>query len=78
MNFSIFLSGGDPPQFEAILFEYVLFDSEEVTIGIVSTQVEAQCSKCKSRSKRIHSRYIREPSDLPVQGFKVTWKLKVK
>jgi transposase len=43
-----------------------------VQISVRSAQPTALCPSCRTISRRVHSRYLHQPSDLPLAGHKVS------
>lgn len=46
-----------------------------ITLIVTTTVAHGMCPRCRRRSSRIHSRYIRHVADLPWHGIRVTLKL---
>ena len=53
-------------------------DDEMVVLTVTSTQAEARCPVCGQPSARIHSSYVRHPSDLALAGHRVRLHLNVR
>jgi len=49
-----------------------------IVIEMHSTRLECACPKCGGRSPRVHSRYVRQPADLPACGYRVRLMLTVR
>ena len=46
----------------------VVLDDEVVILSVTSMQAEAHCPVCGQPSARVHSSYVRHPSDLALTG----------
>lgn len=57
------------PQFAAVMVDSVEFGADVVTFRVRARADDAACSGCRRRSSRVHARYQRELSDLPVGGM---------
>ena len=80
---SLFLSGiscyGGPrvlfesllPKACALLAGATYLNDKTIAIEIHSTRSECECPECGVLSPRVHSRYVRQPADLPVCGYRV-------
>ena len=49
-----------------------------IIIEMHSTRLECACPKCGGPSPRVHSRYVRQPADLPACGYRVRLMLTVR
>ena len=54
------------------------YEGDNLIIDIESTSNNGICPSCFKQSSRIHSRYIRQIKDLPIQEYKVILNLKTK
>lgn len=52
--------------------------NDVVTVTLRSKEFTAACPSCDQRAKRVHSRYRRKPSDLPVSGRPVRLVLEIR
>jgi transposase len=50
----------------------------QINLNVVSTQVSSQCPVCQEFSSKIHSKYLRVISDLPISGKIATINLQVR
>lgn len=57
------------PQFAAVRVDSVEADGDVVTFRVRARAGDAACPGCRRRSSRVHARYRRELSDLPVGGL---------
>ena len=57
------------PQFAAVMVDSIEADGDVVTFRVRARADSAACSGCGRRSSRVHARYQRELSDLPVGGL---------
>ena len=58
------------PQFAAVTVDSVEMDGDGVRFRIRARAADAACSGCGRLSSRVHARYQRELSDLPVSGLR--------
>ena len=57
------------PQFAAVMVDSIEVGADVVTFRVQARADDAACSRCRRRSSRVHARYQRELSDLPVGGL---------
>jgi transposase len=57
------------PQFAAVMVDGIEVGGDVVTFRVRARAGSAACSGCGGRSSRVHARYQRELSDLPVGGL---------
>lgn len=57
------------PQFAAVTVDSVEVEADVVTFRVRARTDDAACPGCRKRSARVHARYRRELSDLPVGGL---------
>lgn len=50
----------------------------QLTLNVSALRRSARCPFCRRRSRRIHSRYWRHPADLPINGLRVTLRVRVR
>ena len=55
----------------ALLVGATCLNDKTIAIEIHSTRSECECPECGVLSPRVHSRYVRQPADLPVCGYRV-------
>lgn len=65
------------PENVPLIPQQVMVD-ETLNVGLRSVQSTAVCPSCGHTSQRIHSRYQRRPSDLPVSGRPVRLTIEVR
>jgi transposase len=58
--------------------ERVLIADTGLTLSLSTTRRTAHCPLCSRRSRRVHSRYFRSVSDLPLAGRSITLRVQVR
>ena len=61
-----------------LVVDAVCVNDRTIVIEMHSTRVECACPKCGGPSPRVHSRYVRQPADLPACGYRVRLMLTVR
>lgn len=59
------------PDATCLRFEGYAIEKKVLVFTLATTQAEAVCPYCGTRSQRVHDRYRRKPADLPCFGFAV-------
>ncbi len=59
------------PHLKSLHIEHIASDADGVTLSVAVQRRSARCPLCGSRSRRVHSRYRRTLTDLPVSGRRV-------
>jgi transposase len=67
-----------PFSFPGFEIQEVRVDGSRLCISARSTSPTAECPTCHQISKRLHSYYLRSPTDLPVSGQTVHLELRVR
>jgi transposase len=67
----------DPTQLEFISLT-VDHETKKITVLAASRETEAACPLCQQNSHRVHSRYRRQWSDLPMCGQSLQWVIEVR
>ena len=59
------------PDASHLHFESYAIEDETLLFTLTTTQAEAICPYCGTRSHRVNDRYRRKPADLPCFGYEV-------
>ncbi len=65
------------PDTEVLELLHVHASGQSITLVARTTSAEVRCPVCGMLSRRVHSRYVRTPADLPWQGIPVSVRLHV-
>src|SRR5262245_20289185 len=63
MNIAILIAAPRELRIEAIVVTAM-----KITVRATTTKAQAACPTCKTRSRRVHSHFLRKVADLPWQG----------
>lgn len=59
------------PHLKSVHIEHIAIDADGVTLCVALRRRSARCPLCHRRSRRVHSRYRRMLTDLPISGRRV-------
>ena len=63
---------------KGFVVEWTALDDDRVQIWVRAASSSGICPRCGTVSRRMHSRYLRRPSDLPLSGRLVSLHLTVR
>jgi transposase len=63
------------PEWAALRLQAVTIDMQQIMVDLSSRRETARCPDCQRRSRRAHSRFIRQLRDLPLGGMPVRLRL---
>ena len=61
-----------------LVVDAACINNRTIVIEMHSTRLDCACPKCGGASPRVHSRYVRQPADLPACGYRVRLMLTVR
>ncbi len=66
------------PHLKSVHIEHIAIDADGVTLCVALRRRSARCPLCHRRSRRVHSRYRRTLTDLPISGRRVVLMVQVR
>ncbi|MCA1670527.1 MAG: transposase family protein [Thermomicrobia bacterium] len=66
------------PHLAGFRVKVVRLDDGQLILAVAARRQTASCPYCRRRSRRVHSRYRRSPSDLPINGLHVALQVQVR